>query len=178
MKRILICIALLASLPCLAMTEEDEVSKPMHYALIPSVGYHIGFSEMSGSNAVSSGFMGGLAFRFLRDGYFFTPGARLIGLVGLDKTPATMWTVGFIAGGHLKSPSVDLFLGADIAKIIDYKTGTAALVRIGTIFDLGLSDFQVVLDGFYGNFSQTTATKLISYPYPGMEISLQLPIDL
>jgi hypothetical protein len=178
MKKILFCIAMLVSVTCFAMTEEDEVSKPMHYALIPSAGYHMAFSELSGANAFSSGFFGGIAFQFKRDGYFFTPGARLIGLVGLDRSPLTMWTAGFIAGGHLNNPSIDLFGGVDIATIIQYKTGSSAMIHAGTIFDLGLSDFQIVLNGFYATFAQSSAVKIVNYPYVGAELALQFPIDL
>jgi hypothetical protein len=142
------------------------------------VGIHLGFSELAGTNSVSTGIMGGIGFRFLRDGYFFTPAAHLIGLAGLDKSPLTMWSVGFTAGGHLNSPSIDIFAGVDVTTIIAYKTGSSAFVKLGTDFDLGLSDFQLVLDVFYGNFSHETHTKLINYPYVGAEMGVQFPIEL
>ena len=109
MKKILVGIALLLSIPSFAYTDEEEYQKPMHYALVPSVGYHFGVSEMSGESGLSSGFAGGLGLRFERDGYFFTPTFRLIGLIGLEKSPLAMTTIGFIAGGHVKIPSLDVF---------------------------------------------------------------------
>ena len=174
----ILILSILNSTACIALTDEDELSKPIHYALVPSVGYQLAISELSGSSALSQGFAGGLGFRFERDQLFFTPEFRLIGLVGLDKSPATLLNYGFIAGGRIKPLTSDVFFGIGIANILGYKVDSATLVKVGAIFDLGMSDFQIVLDGFYGNFTQPTPLKLINYSFTGLEISLQLPVNL
>jgi hypothetical protein len=175
--------AVLVSTPCFATTEDEDISRPMQFALVPSIGIHVGMSQLKGSNGVSPGLSGGLGFRFFRDGYFFTPMARLIAVVGLDQSPAEMWTIGFIAGGHLKSANLDLFVGVDSASFISYKVGSSPLGKIGAIFNLGFSDAQFILDAFYASFVQnvvlsTTATNQITYSYAGIEAAFQFPIDL
>jgi hypothetical protein len=179
------CLAILASTPCFATTDDDEdLAEPFHYAIVPSLGLHGAISQLAGNKyAISPGIAGGVGFRFSRDVYFFTPNVRLLAIFGLDKSPASMWTIGFVAGGHFKNAHLDLFAGLEEASFISYKVQATPLFKVGANFDVGFSDMQVVVDAFYGDFTQNvvlnaTTTNQITYSYTGLEVSLQFPIEL
>ena len=177
MKKILIAIALLFSTPSFAI---KQAFSTMKYSIVPSLGYSFGFSEMgvSGSMALNHGPFGGLGLKFEQNGYFFTPGAKIQPLIGVQNSAALLWSFGFIAGGRVQASSLDVFAGVDFATINSLNSATAAILRAGAIFDLGQSGYQLNANVFYGGFNQTTATQIITYPYFGLETSVQIPIDL
>jgi hypothetical protein len=149
LKIFVVCLAIFVSASAYAKIEEDEVIPPMHYALLPSLGLSLPISELSGSKSLNAAFAFGVGFRFWRDGYFFTPQFRILEVSGLSTGGAVMmWTGGFTAGGRLKDPDMDIFVGIDWADFKDYIVAGNIIGKVGVIFDLG-NDFQIPIDFFY-----------------------------
>jgi hypothetical protein len=154
LKDSVLALSILISIPCFAFIGDDNLVAPMQYAIVPLVGYHGGYSHLSGNPKLSNGFSGGLGFRFLRDGYFFTPNAKITSLVGLDKSPLVMTSYGFVAGGRLPKTNIDFFMGVDDATMIAYKVSSAAMVKAGLDWEIGSSGLELYIDAFYGDFTQ------------------------
>jgi hypothetical protein len=184
---------LISSATCFATTEDDETTV-MYHALIPRVALNVGYSELGGKSQATPAGQVGLGYRFLRDGYFFTPAANFGVVSGFNGGSVSYWSVGFIAGGHLDFLGIDVFTGVDYQTFTSYfgppvvlaaKTlvdGTP-IYKIGAIINVGASGIQLVLSAFYGQFTQHVTDILgnrsnIYYPYSGGEVALQFPMNL
>ncbi len=151
---------------------------PTTYFLIPQAGYHIGYSELAGSNSVSHGPIIGAGLRIEKDHFFFTPDFSLQAVIGLDQSPLTIWGLGFVAGGRLPFPAIDIFAGVTYRSMLAYKVQGTVMGRLGGAFNLGLSEFQIWFQGLIGQYSERTLTKVIDYPYLAIEGGIQFPIEL
>ena len=161
------------------MGELDDEKPKLHLFLEPMAGYHLGFSELGGPNSIDQGPMGGVRLRIEREGYFFAPDAQILEVVGLDKSPLTMWSVGFTAGGRITALNLDAYLGMTYRNFVSYKTDTGAVSgRIGFAWGIGGSDLQIFVEGMIGQFTQTTKTQSIDYSYISGEAGLQFPFAL
>ena len=193
MKIILLAVGIIFSSATSFATTEDEFIPPMRYAIMPMAGIQLAGTELGGSNSIDPvGFIG-VGFRLLRDGFFFTPAAK-VGVGNFSVGTASYWSVGFIAGGHVDFFGFDVFAGADYQTFMSFTGPNTALqvsglvdgtplYKLGALVNLGASGIQLQLDAFYAQFTQHVATsdgKLINffYPYLGGEVSLQLPIGL
>lgn len=156
---------------------QDEMN-PTHYFLLPQVGYHFGYSELSGENALSHGPIAGMGLRIEREHYFFTPDVSIQALLGLEQSPLTVFGVGFVAGGRLPFPAIDVFAGITYRSILSYKVKGSLMARLGGAFNLGLTDFQFWFQGLLGQYSETARIKMINYPYLALEGGVQFPIEL
>lgn len=172
-------LAIFLSTKTFAMDSDFNESK-MTYAIVPQGGYHVGYSDLAGGR-LSQGFLGGVRFKVTRDGYFFAPDVSFLVMVGLEESPLTVGSFGFITGGHIKVPSIDVYGGVTLRKIFLYKIDDfAPFVRAGSAWSVGGGDLQVYIEGFYGSYSQTfPQTKIsVNFPYLGAEAGIQLPIEL
>lgn len=178
MKLLLLALTLLVGTQ--SFGDDELVEQPYHYSLLPAISYHFGISEMGGptSSGVDQGPLGMLRLKVERDGYFFDPDIELMEVVGLDKSPITVWGLGFITGGRLKSLDIDVYAGFSYRHCLKYKADDGLFGRLGLAWGIGGGDLQIYVEGLFGQFSATTNTAQVSYYYYGPEVGLQFPIEL
>ena len=178
MKIFYLLSLMLSCTPGLAFAGLSDEMNPTHYFLVPQIGYHFGSSELAGTSAISHGPIAGLAFKIERDHYFFTPDVSLQVMLGLDKSPLTVFGLGAIAGGRIPFPDIDVFVGITYRSMMGYRVPGTVLARLGGAFNLNLSETQVWFEALLGQYSEKTLTKAINYPYLGIEGGVQFPFEI
>ena len=176
---LLVATTLLIGIKSFALMGELEDERPKyHYFLEPLAGYHLGSSELPGTTTLDQGPMVGLRFKIERENYFFAPDAELIEVVGLDKSPATMWSLGLIAGAKITAINLDVYAGMTYREFNNYKVDGMVSGRVGAAWGIGGSDLQIFVEGMFGQFTQTTFTQQIDYTYITFEGGIQFPFEL
>jgi hypothetical protein len=161
-----------------ARTEKSQKHQEI-YKLVPNLGYHLGMSELRDEgNSFSHGPIFGLKFRVESHGYYTAPDFSIVEILGLDKSPATLWSLGLIFGGTIKSSTTDVYFGISTRNFIGYKVSSTVFGRLGGSCELFSNKVRLYTEIFYGKFTRVQTPNIIGYPYIGTEAGLEFPFDL
>ncbi len=146
---------------------------PLKYLVMPSVGVHIEGSQMKGSSSMSVGPAVGVGLRVERDQYFFMPDLGIIEMVGLERSPLSLFSAGFIAGGHIRGATFEFYGGLSYRTILAYKVNPTWLGRVGAAFNFGVSGNQFYTEGTFGQYSEQSPGKITDYTNLAVDAGLR-----
>lgn len=149
------------------------------YKLMPSLGYHVGGSQIVGSNVMSHGPQLSLKLEVERDGWFFIPDVSFAAIFGFVESPAYLLSAGFGAGAMLGMSKFGLWFGLQYQSFLGY--GENGLAGGG----LRAGSFILLENGNRWNFeldytlmTEDTTAVLKKYPYISAVLSYVIAIPI
>ena len=162
------------------MDEVKETSS-YHSYLVPLAGYHFGDTQVTGTGyTLDQGPMVGLRLKIEKQSYFFAPDIQLLEVFGLDQSPTTLASVGFIAGARIRYPATEIYLGAAYRIYLSYPVNGGIFGRFGFAWAIAANDLQIFVEVLYGQFNQSNPNSPLSTYFNEFapEFGLQLPFAL
>lgn len=144
------------------------------YSWVPSIGYHLGFSELTGKSTTSHGPYGNLRLYMQNEGVFFFVDASANLLLGLPDT--VIGLAGGLGIGGVSSEGRGFWLGADYHSLSGYQGQSvgAPRFRMGMFFPSGETN-RIDVEAHYVTYSFDTTTKVYHYSYFGAQIGFSFP---
>lgn len=143
------------------------------YTWVPAIGYHVGFSELSGKSTTSHGPYGNLRLYIRNEGVFFFVDGSANLLLGLADT--VIGLAGGVGIGGVSDEGKGFWLGTDYHHLSGYKGESmgAPRFRIGMFFPSG--ENRIDVEAHYVTYAYDTATKIYRYSYFGAQVGFSFP---
>lgn len=152
----------------------DEPQKGENtYTWVPSVGYHLGFSELAGQSTTSHGPYGNLRLYIQNDGVFFFADGSANLLLGLPDT--VFGLAGGMGIGGASSEGRGFWAGIDYHLLTGYQGQSigAPRFRLGMFFPS--AENRIDIEAHYVTYDVETTTKIYHYTYFGLQVGFSFP---